>query len=169
MPQSKTKPSDVAQEAKKHYLQSVKKRKPGWLMGSILCPDTSSMEIAQKTSPWARPRVTVERCDPVDCAINWNDHSAECNEKGIAARRIVLVNMANEKRAGGDWESGLQAPEECFARRSTLVHALTHTYEDPYQENAYQQYPPASKFYPIPQTGGIYSHSVGMYFNGLES
>ena len=67
----------------------------------------------------------------------------------------TVVNVANEKRAGGDWESGLIAPEECFARRSNLVHALTMPW------NA--QLGREENFYPIPQRGGIYSPEVCTY------
>ncbi|KAL8669169.1 MAG: hypothetical protein Q9168_006231 [Polycauliona sp. 1 TL-2023] len=66
--------------------------------------------------------------------------------------------MANEKRAGGDWESGLMAPEECLCRRSNLVQAL----KTPYNSN-----PPVSH-YPIPRYGVIYSPHVVIFRSGAE-
>lgn len=85
--------------------------------------------------------------DPVNYALGWYQSAANPNVK-----KIPVVNVANEKRAGGDWESGLIAPEECFARRSNLVHALTMPW------NA--QLGREENFYPIPQRGGIYSPEV---------
>lgn len=87
--------------------------------------------------------------DPVTYALGWYQKMAETDED---FQRIPVVNVANEKRAGGDWESGLMAPEECFARRSNLVHALTMPW------NA--QMNREENFYPIPQKGGIYSPQV---------
>jgi hypothetical protein len=118
--------------------------------------DPSAIKVNPNSkSPNGRPRVTVEPYDPVDCAIHLKDWYAKHHQD--ASRLVVVVNTANEKRPGGDWESGLTAPEECFARRSTLVHALTTPYD--------RQYGAASKQYPIPQTGGVWSNSVGMIIN----
>ena len=89
--------------------------------------------------------------DPVNYALGWYQSAVSADSN---CRRIPVVNVANEKRAGGDWESGLMAPEECFARRSNLVHALTMPW------NA--QLGKDENFYPIPQRGGIYSPEVCM-------
>lgn len=79
--------------------------------------------------------------DPINYALGWYQSAASSH-----CKKIPVVNVANEKRAGGDWESGLIAPEECFARRSNLVHALTMPW------NA--QLGKEENFYPIPQRGG---------------
>jgi len=100
--------------------------------------------------------VAVIEGDPVDVALDW--HAA--NSKDPASSKVTsvakggsipVVSMANEKRAGGDWESGLIAPEECLCRRSNLAKVLTI----PGQSSA--QVP----HYPIRTTGGIYSPNVG--------
>lgn len=95
--------------------------------------------------------------DPVTYALGWYQEMAKTDED---FQRIPVVNVANEKRAGGDWESGLMAPEECFARRSNLVHALTMPW------NA--QMNREENFYPIPQKGGIYSPQVFVFRAGPE-
>lgn len=102
-------------------------------------------------------RVAVIDGDPVDVALDWYDYNVRNNandcvaESGKGGGRIPVVNMANEKRAGGDWESGLIAPEESLCRRSNLVHALTA----PSKSSTH------SSHYPLQTTGGIYSPHVG--------
>jgi len=86
----------------------------------------------------------------IDVALGWQTYNSQNSNPAV---QIPVVNQANEKRAGGDWESGLLAPEECFARRSTLVRALTTP------SSAYTTVPVSH--YPIPQRGGMYSPSVG--------
>lgn len=160
MVHSRTRPSDIASAAKKRYIPHLEKNFSSYLQGSIMIADTSSMKVNPNSkTPNGRPRVTVEPYDPVDCAIHLKDWYTKHHQD--AARMVAVVNTANEKRPGGDWESGLTAPEECFARRSSLVHALT----TPYDRN----YGAASKNYPIPQTGGVYSNSVGMCDQLLRS
>jgi len=158
MVHSRTRPSDIASAAKKRYIPHLEKNFGSYLQGSLMITDTSTIKVdPSKKNPNGRPRVTVEPYDPVDCAIHLKDWYVKHHQD--ASRLVVVVNTANEKRPGGDWESGLTAPEECFARRSTLVHALTTPYD--------RQYGPASKQYPIPQTGGVWSNSVGMFIHYL--
>ena len=95
--------------------------------------------------------------DPVDVALDW--YETECSSASRSGAsphdnepvRIPIVNMANEKRAGGDWESGLLAPEENLCRRSNLVHCLTTPWTSSLQMTNY----------PIPSKGGLYSPNVG--------
>lgn len=97
-------------------------------------------------------RVAVIDGDPVDVALDWHDSNVKTSAgKGRENERIPVVSMANEKRAGGDWESGLLAPEECLCRRSNLVRALTTPWGHSNQ----------GSHYPIPPTGGLYSPHVG--------
>jgi uncharacterized protein (TIGR02452 family) len=151
MVHSRTRPSDVASAAKRTYIPMLEKNFREFLQGSTLIEDTACMKVDSSNRTYGRPRVTVEAYDPIDCAIHLKNFYIA---QGQPERRIVVVNTANEKRPGGDWESGLTAPEECFARRSTLVHALNKPFAAGYVA--------ASKQYPIPQTGGVYSNSVGM-------
>ena len=108
-------------------------------------------------APSRRPRVAVIDGDPVDVALDWYEYESNSESKSKASVydeapvRIPVVNMANEKRAGGDWESGLLAPEENLCRRSNLVRCLTTPWTTSIQ----------TPYYPIPSKGGIYSPSVG--------
>jgi hypothetical protein len=116
---------------------------------SYLYPDATQIRVNVDKRSSRRTRVAVMEGDPVTYALGWYQSLAIADPD---CKRIPVVNVANEKRAGGDWESGLMAPEECFARRSNLVHALTMPW------NA--QMGREENFYPIPQKGGIYSPQV---------
>ena len=158
MPQAKLKPSDVAAEAKRTYIPYIEQRLPQFPARSYLYSDSSKLR-ANRGCPngmKGKLRIAVIDGDPVDVALDWYDYSIKNNAKDYAAEggkggRIPVVNMANEKRAGGDWESGLVAPEECLCRRSNLVHALT----TPSKSSAHNSH------YPLQTTGGIYSPHVG--------
>ena len=155
MPQAKSKPSDIAAEAKRLYIPHIAHTYPHFPARSIAYLESpkprESLRLGKKL------RVAVIEGDPVDVALDWHDsncrESAAGNTSGaiIAGSSIPVVSMANEKRAGGDWESGLIAPEECLCRRSTLSQALT----TPSSSTAKVPH------YPIRTTGGIYSPSVG--------
>jgi uncharacterized protein (TIGR02452 family) len=145
MPQSKPKPSEIALEAKRRYLPALENSTQWqeYMCGSCLIKDTAEVPVGDDKRQHGRPRVTVEDSDPVNVVIGARAYGS-----------MALINTANEKKAGGDWESGFTAAEECLARRSTLVHALKHNFH-----NAGK----ADRFYPIPQRGAIYSPHVGRY------
>jgi hypothetical protein len=151
MPQSKTKASDVAIEAKRIYIPQIARDMPSCPPRSLLHSDAALIPVAEDFRSCGRPRVTVEDYDPIDIAIHWKDENRKLRYGNEPPREIPVVNMANERRAGGDWESALVAPEECFARRSNLVHALPTPWN----------YETSGAHYPIPQTGGLYSPSIG--------
>ena len=155
MPPAKLKPSDIAAEAKRTYIPYIEQRFPQYPVRSYLYPDSSNIRLNPANGQSRRLRVAVIDGDPIDVALDWNEYNQK--SPGLAAHGsppevgpIPVVSMANEKRAGGDWESGLLAPEECLCRRSNLVHTLTM---------------PAAQVshYPIPTTGGIYSPHVGSF------
>jgi uncharacterized protein (TIGR02452 family) len=148
MPHSRPKPSEIAAEAKRLYIPYCERSIPQYTAYSVLYDDSQRIPVSsdRRTSRW--PRVTVMNGDPADVALGWYEY----NLKNGQDESVAIVNMANEKRAGGDWESGLMAPEECLARRSNLVRALT----TPWQQSS-------ASHYPIPQRGGIYTPQVGMY------
>lgn len=156
MPQAKSKPSDIASEAKKTYTPYIQSHFPHWPPISISYTDSTKLRLTPRSNSGRKLRVAVIDGDPVDVALDW--HAA--NSKDPAPSRVTssakggsipVISMANEKRAGGDWESGLIAPEECLCRRSNLAKVLT----TPSQSSA--QVP----HYPIRTTGGIYSPNVG--------
>lgn len=155
MPQAKTKPSDIAAEAKRVYFSQAEKRCPNLPARSIFYPDASKLLVGSGTVPKRKLRVAVIDGDPLDVALDWHEYNQRGGHPSIQQtghEAIPLVNMANEKRAGGDWESGLMAPEECLCRRTNLVQAL----KTPYHRGSQVSH------YPIPTTGGIYSPHVGM-------
>ena len=157
MPQMKPKPSEIAAEAKRTYIPYIEQKLPQFQAKSYLHAETKSLSTDPFKIQEKRLRVAVIDGDPVDVALGWSDSNARTSKLvdqqslDREAAGIPVVNMANEKRAGGDWESGLMAPEECLCRRSNLVHALTTPW------NASAQ----SCHYPIPTKGGLYSPHVG--------
>lgn len=160
MPQAKTKPSDIAAEAKRVYFQQAEKLCPNLPASSISYHDTSRLTVGAGTVPKKKLRVAVIDGDPLDVALDWHEYNQRSGNQAApqsSHESIPVVNMANEKRAGGDWESGLMAPEECLCRRTNLVQALKSPY------NRSSQLP----HYPIQETGGIYSPHVGMYILSL--
>lgn len=149
MPPSKQKPSEIAAEAKRVYMPHIAKHYIRDPVTSYSYPDALAIKISSDKRSQQRLRVAVVEGDPVDYALGWYQY-VSADPAWNSAKRIPVVNMANEKRAGGDWESGAMAPEECFSRRSNLVHALTMPWNPQASEN----------FYPMPQRGGLYSPQV---------
>lgn len=136
----------------RHYIQST--------VTSYLYPDGSAIKINPDKKSQQRLRVAVVEGDPVDYALGWYQYASVDPSNTHSIKPIPVVNMANEKRAGGDWESGLMAPEECFARRSNLVQALTMPWNASPMGN--------DGFYPLPQRGGIYTPEVYVFRDGPE-
>jgi hypothetical protein len=151
MPPARPKPSEVAAEAKRIYMPHIAKNYIRDPVTSYFYPDVSAIKISADKRSQQRLRVAVVEGDPVDYALGWHQYTSTGPAYRDSGRQIPVVNMANEKRAGGDWESGAMAPEECFARRSNLVHALTMPWSA------------SPSLYPIPQRGGIYTPQVCMY------
>lgn len=82
--------------------------------------------------------------DPVDLATSW---SARNNNT-----RVAFICAANEKRPGGDWETGVVGYEERLCRRSTLSATIATPGPASYVTGSH---------YPLPWAGGIYSDRVG--------
>ena len=156
MPQAKSKPSEIAAEAKRLYIPHVAQSHPQFPARSVLYPDSSKLVNMPRPSG-KRLRVAVIEGEPVAVALDWHDSNCAESAAGsalkssISGSSIPIVNMANEKRPGGDWESGLLAPEECLCRRSTLSQALSAPCSSS----------PKVAHYPLKTTGGIYSPSIG--------
>lgn len=81
--------------------------------------------------------------DPVDAALDWAQQ---------AQIRIPFLCAANDKRAGGDWETGVLGYEERLCRRSSLAYNLVTP--GPGEK-------PPLEHYPIPTYGTIVSNDVG--------
>lgn len=80
--------------------------------------------------------------DPVNFAISWATQT-ECP--------VAFICAANDKRAGGHWETAVVGYEERLCRRSTLAACL---------ENPVNNYS-ANSHYPLPLSAGILSREVG--------
>ncbi|KAF2752260.1 hypothetical protein M011DRAFT_463731 [Sporormia fimetaria CBS 119925] len=159
-PTKHQKPSEIAAEAKRIYLPHIAKHCIQDPQTSYLYPDSTAIPIAPEKRTQQRLRVAVVEGDPVDYALGWYQYLAADPAYAASAKRVPVVNMANEKRAGGDWESGAMAPEECFSRRSNLVQALTMPWTSKVGS--------PTSLYPIPQRGGIYSPQVWVFRHGPD-
>ena len=158
MPPAKPKPSEIATEAKRHFIPYIEQNLPHAPARSSLHVELENLcSPSDGKSTSRRLRVAVIDGDPIDVALDWYEYESRSkSQSGPPCQdqkdvRIPVVNMANEKRAGGDWESGLLAPEENMCRRSNLVQCL----KTPWPSS--EQVPN----YPIPAKGGLYSPSVG--------
>ena len=149
MPPAKLKPSDIAVEAKRTYIPYIDKKFPHLPAKSYnhLQPDKIPQSIG-KTGGAKKLRVAVIDGDAVDVALDWSGIESKKGSTSSGEPRIPLILPVDDKRPGGDWESGSMAPEENLARRSNLVPCLNK---------------PSSQRsnYPIPLEGGIYSPNVG--------
>jgi hypothetical protein len=107
MPPAKPKPSEIASEAKRSYIPYIKEKLRHWPPHSYLVADSTVM-VARSHST-SRLRIGILEGDPVDVALDWAADSS---------RSIAVINIANDKRPGGDWDqSATMAFEECFCRR----------------------------------------------------
>ena len=66
---------------------------------------------------------------------------------------IPFICAANDKRPGGDWETGVVGYEERLCRRSTLAACLATPADGS----------PANSHYPLPICAGILSQHVGQF------
>ena len=159
---SKPKPAEVAAETKKHYTPLIKKTYPGTVC-SNLYPVPLAYELVPRMEPATLPppvfseprdlpdelrsscllgaRPANYHADPVDFALQW----------AASGTPVPLICPANDKRPGGDWDTGVVGYEERLCRRSTLAAAMA----TPAQDCVYPDH------YPIPITGVIFSTSVG--------
>ena len=138
---------DVALEAKKVYNPHIESNYPP-LPLSISYDDLPKHPMAgDLQSSRSKLLIAVVDKDPVDTALDWVIENAE------GSSIIPVVNMANEKQPGGDWDLSRIGQEEDLCRRSNLARVL--------------KLPSKESHYPIPSKGGIYSPSVGMHFKPL--
>ncbi|TRX92506.1 hypothetical protein FHL15_006673 [Xylaria flabelliformis] len=147
MPSSKPKPTEVAAEAKKHYIPIIRNEYAHqWPTYSYLFQKPLEQIPLQPLGPSLPPNPDFYVCvgDPIDFTINWKER---------VQTRIPFICTANDKRAGGDWETGAVGYEERLCRRSTLSATLSIP-------------GPGSQVdcnYPIPSEGGIYSEYVVVF------
>ena len=136
MPEKIVKLGNIALDVKKFFLPYIESKYPQ-LPPSILYKDFRKLPAAgDSQSSKSKLLVAVIDRDPVDAALKWREENAE-NAEGseIAVKAIPFARKTQE---------------EDICQRSNLARALTS--------------PSKGSHYPIPSTGGIYSPSVGMYF-----
>ena len=157
MPPSRLKPSELAVEAKRTYIPYIERMLPQYPARSFVYVDSSLIQVAPSLRRERRLRIAVIDGDPIEVALDWYEANVKSARNSLQGggpvaelSRIPVVNMANEKRAGGDWEAGVMAFEECFCRRSNLVHALNTVVE-----------PALVPHYPLAQKSGLFSPFVG--------
>jgi hypothetical protein len=153
MPNS-PKPSDIAAEAKRIWIPYITRylwdnQEYGLTSGSVVCSNSSEIDLSDFERVSTRPAVAVVEGDAVDVALQWQGH-ASCT-----GGSCPVVNMANANKPGGDWETVTMGPEESLARRSNLSQAL---------KTSVGEYHPTSNNYPIPDAGGLYSPCVGKFY-----
>jgi hypothetical protein len=120
---------------------------PQWsFCGSILYQDSSYiMPNPTRAGP---PNIAIITRDPTEAALSWQDQLLKDTPD---SPYCPVVNMANATKAGGDWETVTNGPEELLARRSNLSVAL---------RTRLGTFDIASEHYPIPEEGGLYSPCV---------
>lgn len=156
----KPKLAEIALEAKRRFIPYITQKFPEWPTSSFVHSGPTADDSLHASNQHTKLRVAVICGDPVDVALDWFEaecqsvnHSKLAVDERASLRRIPVVNMANERRPGGDWESGVVAPEENLCRRSNLAKCLTSPWKCDTAKGSN---------YPIPSRGGIYSPSVGM-------
>lgn len=154
---SKPKASEVAAETKKYYIPLIRKNYgSSWPTVSYLYHQPiQQLTISRCLSNFPSPPTFHVTCgDPVDFALRMA--ASETTRTGEDVR-VPFICAANEKRPGGDWETGVVGYEERLCRRSTLSAALSTP--GPRSD--------VSTNYPIPCEGGILSNYV-VVFRGLH-
>ena len=77
---------------------------------------------------------------------------------GGITNRVLMLNTANHRIPGGEWEQGVLAQEENTARRSNLVQVLVSL--DPASGR--------QTYYPLAGSSGVYSPNVVIFREGSE-
>ncbi|KAA8913612.1 hypothetical protein FN846DRAFT_771813 [Sphaerosporella brunnea] len=153
MPTNRQKAAAVAADTRARF--SELPQKTGTDPTSYFYPSSSSLPILPEESRFSL-RSAVIQGDPLDIAVDWQIYSFQQPSSGI-----LVLNTANEKKPGGDWEGGLLGlgAEESLARRSNLVQTLLAT--DSVETGV-------TSYYPLPQMGGIYSPNCIVFRAGYE-
>lgn len=149
---SRVKPSEVAADTKRHFIPMVNANYAEMFPPySILYQQPAELAIIRRNLSTNPPVFRIEAGDPVMIAIN---HAAADSQTTEGSRvRIPFICAANERRPGGDWETGCSGYEEKLCRRSNLSATLSSPWPN-------TQVP---SNYPIPSTGGILSDAVVVY------
>ena len=127
----------------------TKKVLPGLLKDLPECWNGRLVERPSALGARFNPRhppttVRVLNADALDTAL------AIAEAKGLNAKSVLVLNMANAYHGGGGWLMGALAQEEALCYRSTLSVTLKR------------------KFYPLPDEGAVYSPKVAVLRDALS-
>ncbi|VUC25433.1 unnamed protein product [Clonostachys rosea] len=157
----KVRPSDVAADTKKNFITTINREYSELFPPySILYHHPKSqIELQRRTYSTRPPIFVVETGDPVSRAIEWGMMDGQSDQvSGRNRINIPFICAANERRAGGDWETSCAGYEEKLCRRSNL----SATLKSPWPGTG------VSSHYPVPSGGGIFSSSVVVYRGEAE-
>ncbi|POR31582.1 Uncharacterized protein TPAR_08207 [Tolypocladium paradoxum] len=150
---SRVKPSEVAADTKRNFIPMVNANyAEAFPPYSILYRQpTTQLEIQRRTLGTRPPNFVFVAEDPVMTAISQGAVDSQASEAAGGPRvRIPFICAANERRPGGDWETGCSGYEEKLCRRSNLSATLSTPWPNTGEASNY----------PIPSRGGILSDSV---------
>lgn len=173
----RVRPSEVAADTKKNFIPLVASRYAAEFPPySVLYPrPTRDLGVPRRTLSTRPPHFVLESGDPVDRAIYYSvmetqrlqaeasqasspQASTALQHGGTPRVRVPFISAANERRPGGDWETGSSGYEEKLCRRSNLWATLSTPWPAAAAPGS-----PAAQHYPIPSQGGILSDSVVVY------
>lgn len=149
----RVKPSEVAADTKRNFIPLLNASyadnfPPYSILYRQPCLQLPVTRRGQSTRP---PFFRVEHGDPVMRALYYAAMDTQTSEESGGHRiRIPFICAANERRPGGDWETGSTGYEEKLCRRSNLSATLATPLPQTGEESNY----------PIPLTGGIFSDAV---------
>ncbi|KOS17761.1 hypothetical protein ESCO_002792 [Escovopsis weberi] len=148
----KVRPSEVAADTKRNFIPLIKANYAEVFPPYSILYRHPSAQLDIKRKPSTRPPAfQIQIGDPVMQAIYSGAVDSQKSEAAGGGRtRVPFICAANERRPGGDWETGCAGYEEKLCRRSNLSATLG------------SPWPHAGEVsnYPIPSVGGILSDSV---------
>lgn len=149
---SRVKPSEVAADTKRNFIPMVNANYAEMFPPySILYPQPAELIITRRHLGTRPPVFRIEEGDPVMTAISYAATDSQSHEAAGGCRvRIPFICAANERRPGGDWETGCSGYEEKLCRRSNLSATLSSPWPNTQ----------VSSNYPIPSAGCILSDAV---------
>jgi uncharacterized protein (TIGR02452 family) len=141
----------VAADTKKNFIPTVREQYAEIFppYSTLYRQPNEQILIQRRTFNTRPPLFRFEAGDPVMRAI-WYA-SMDTSERADGSRvRVPFICAANERRPGGDWETGCAGYEERLCRRSNLSATLSSPWPGTGETSNY----------PIPSTGSILSNSV---------
>lgn len=152
----RVRPSDVAADTKRNFIPAVRSKYSETYppVSHIYRHPATALEITRRTCNTRPPAFYVEMADPVSKTISCSMSDSQASEaQGGPLVRVPFISAANERRPGGDWETGCSGYEEKLCRRSNLSAILGA----PSRESGVET------FYPIPSDACLFSENVIVY------